>query len=75
MPAGGGPPHLLRRHNEVRSALTFVLNTWYKHKQAGTSPDATASIAEFARFRSLDAVLRRVRGTPGGAEGRSASQR
>ncbi len=58
MPSGAD---LIKRHSEIRSALHFYLAQWYKHKRAGTSPDARQVQHELLRFRSLDAITQRVK--------------
>ena len=64
MPGGGAATstgsELLRRHAEIRSALSFFLQRWYRHRQAGTAPDKATVLADFVRFRSLDAVTQRL---------------
>jgi hypothetical protein len=36
-------------------ALQFFLNSWYKHKQAGTGvPDRQQVLFDFVRFRALE---------------------
>ena len=68
-------PELLQRHNEVRAALSFFLGQWYKHKQASSSIDTRLVLADFLRFRSLDAVVERIKAIhpqvqpPGGGRG------
>lgn len=47
---------VLQRHVEIRSALQFFLNSWYKHKQAGTVPHPQQVMRDFVRFRSLEAL-------------------
>ena len=67
---------LLSRHNEIRSALSFVLGQWYKHKQAGTSIDSRQVLSDFVRFRSLESVIERIKAShpqvqaPGGGRGK-----
>ena len=55
------PSELLRRHNEIRSALGFFLQQWYKHKQASTVADPRQALRDFVRFRSLESVIERVK--------------
>ena len=57
----GREAQLLKRHAEIRSALRFFLNSWYKHKQAGTVPDKQRVLFDYIRFRSLDVVLKELR--------------
>jgi hypothetical protein len=52
---------LLKRHNEVRGALTFFLRSWYKHKQAGTHADPGSVLLDYARFKGLGPVLTQLR--------------
>eukprot|EP00955_Chlamydomonas_euryale_P001064 12274-Chlamydomonas_euryale.AAC.3 len=69
-----GRSDLLRRHNEIRSALSFFLHQWHKHRLAGTTPSASAAAADFARFRALEAVVRRVQ-EPGLGSGSVSTDR
>jgi len=50
----------LRRHREIQTALKFFLDSWYKHKQAGTTPHKQQVLFDFIRFRSLE-VLQSLR--------------
>lgn len=56
-----GPSEVLRRHNEIRSALAFFLQQWGKHKQASTVADPQAVLRDFVRFRSLESVIERIK--------------
>lgn len=51
----------LKRHREIRTALKFFLDSWYKHRQAGTVPHKQQVLFDFTRFRSLEAVLQELR--------------
>jgi hypothetical protein len=53
---GSVPPAVLKRHAEIKCAVNFFLRSWYKHKQAGTTPSPQQVLLDFARWRSL-AVL------------------
>ena len=52
---------LLKRHKEVCTALRFFLDTWYKHKQAGTVADSRQVLNDYIRFKGLGPVLQQLR--------------
>lgn len=47
----------LTRHNEIRKALRFFLNAWYKHKQHGSYPEPRQVMIDFARYAALSPVV------------------
>ena len=53
-------PLLLRRHNEIRAAITFFLNQFARHRQAGSEPDASRVLRGWAAFRGLEAVTQHL---------------
>jgi hypothetical protein len=50
-------PGLFARHEEIRLALRFFLQTWYKHKQAGSVPTKGQVLFDFARYKGLSPVV------------------
>lgn len=48
---------LLKRHQEIRSALSFFLQSWYKHKQVGSVPDPSKVMFDYIKFKSYKSVL------------------
>ncbi len=47
---------LIRRHAEIRTALKFFLDSWYKHKQVGSVPSPSQVLSDYIRYRSLEVV-------------------
>ena len=48
---------LLKRHHEIRSALEFFLQSWYKHKQIGAVPEPSKVMFDYIKFRSYKSLL------------------
>ena len=57
MAAGEG---LLKRHNEIRQALSFFLQSWYKHKQIGAVPEPSRVMFDYVKFRSYKDVIAKL---------------
>ena len=51
---------LLHRHEEIRLALRFFLQSLYKYKQAGAVPDKQQVLFDFARYKGLQVVVDRL---------------
>ncbi len=54
---------VLKRHKEIRAALRFFLDSWYKHKRVGAAPSPERVLHDLMRFRSLDAALETLKTT------------
>jgi hypothetical protein len=52
------------RHEEIRLALRFFLQTWYKHKQAGSVPTKGQVLFDFARYKGLSPVTSGLKTQP-----------
>eukprot|EP00201_Polytomella_parva_P011637 CAMPEP_0175074982 /NCGR_PEP_ID=MMETSP0052_2-20121109/21681_1 /TAXON_ID=51329 ORGANISM="Polytomella parva, Strain SAG 63-3" /NCGR_SAMPLE_ID=MMETSP0052_2 /ASSEMBLY_ACC=CAM_ASM_000194 /LENGTH=95 /DNA_ID=CAMNT_0016343485 /DNA_START=41 /DNA_END=328 /DNA_ORIENTATION=+ len=44
---------VLRRHNEIRTALRFFVDSWYKNKIAGTSADKNQVMFDYLKFKGV----------------------
>ncbi len=51
---------LLNRHEEIRLALRFFLQSLYKYQQAGVLPDKQQTLFDFARYKGLRPVVDRL---------------
>jgi len=51
---------LLHRHEEIRLALRFFLQSLYKQKQQGAVPDKQQVLFDFARYKGLRPVVDRL---------------
>lgn len=60
-PADAG---VLARHHEIRAALRFFLDSWYKHKQAGSLPNQGQVIFDYVKFKSLGTVAQELQTRP-----------
>lgn len=55
---------LLNRHEEIRLALRFFLQSLYRYKQQGAIPDKQQVIHDFARYKGLRPVVDRLSTRP-----------
>jgi hypothetical protein len=46
-----------QRHNEIRTALRFFINSWHKHRQALSVAEPQGVLGELIRFRAFQASL------------------
>lgn len=46
-----------QRHNEIRTALRFFLNSWHKHRQNTSIAEPRAVLDEFLRFKAFTSSL------------------
>ncbi len=60
-----GTDAALRRHNEIRTALRFFLQSWYKHRQNTSVAEPRAVLSEFLRFKAYTASLQTLNTIPG----------
>lgn len=51
---------LLHRHEEIRLALRFFLQSLYRYKQQGAIPDKQQVLFDFARYKGLRPVVDRL---------------
>eukprot|EP00775_Hariotina_reticulata_P008344 gene8344-8528_t len=51
------PQGLFNRHQEIRLALRFFLQTLHKHKQQGSVPDKQRVLYDFVRYKGLRPVF------------------
>jgi hypothetical protein len=63
MSARGGQG-LIHRHEEIRLALRFFLQSLYKYKHAGALPDKQQVLFDFARYKGLRPVVDRLSTRP-----------
>lgn len=52
------------RHEEIRLALRFILQSWSKAKQAGTAPDKSRVMFDFARYKGLQPTIQNLKTQP-----------
>lgn len=52
---------VLARHKELVQTLSFILQSFYKHKQLGSVPDKTQVLLDYIRFKGLGPVLHQLR--------------
>jgi hypothetical protein len=59
-----GKQGLYNRHEEIRLALRYFLQSFYKSKQAGVVPDPSKVLFDFARYKGLNPVIDRLSTKP-----------
>lgn len=59
-----GRQGIFNRHEEIRLALRFFLQSLYKHKQLGSAPDKQRVLFDFARYKGLRPVVERLSSRP-----------
>ena len=52
-----GRQGIVNRHEEIRLALRFFLQSLHKHRLAGTVPDKQRVLFDFARYKGLQPVI------------------
>ena len=51
---------IYNRHEEIRLALRYFLQSFYKSQRAGAAPDRQRVLFDFARYKGLRPVVERL---------------
>lgn len=63
-PYMSGKAGLYSRHEEIRLALRFFLQSFYKNKQQGLVPDPAKVLHDFARYKGISPIVDRLSTRP-----------
>nr|8A22_Yh Chain Yh, mS113 [Polytomella magna]8APN_Yh Chain Yh, mS113 [Polytomella magna]8APO_Yh Chain Yh, mS113 [Polytomella magna] len=55
-----GADGVLRRHNEVRGALRFFLDSWYKNKTSGTIADKNQVMFDYLKYKGVTEIAQHL---------------